>query len=330
MRSKKVVKMRQKIQMTSATGSPVKGKSMTLQQGIDLFKAHCVARNLSEQTMKTYTYYLNHLCEDIGSETPLCEINASTIEQHIMWLREQGNNNDVSIATNIRHIRVMMYYLMESGYMQTYKIQLPKYVKDVKETYTDTELQTLLKKPNVKECSFTTYKTWVMINYLMATGNRLTTMINIKIQDLDFDNGMITLHVTKNKKAQIIPMSHALTEILAEYLQIRGGKPEDYLFCNAYGEQANKKCVQDSIALYNEKRGIEKHSVHLFRHTFAKLWVLNGGDVFRLQKILGHADLNTTRQYVNLYATEIQQNYEQFSPLDNLKVNDKKITMNKK
>ena len=323
--------MRQKIQMNGSSNTSVKGKSMTLQQGIDLFKAHCVARNLAPASMKTYEYYIAHLVDDIGSDKPLCEINASVIEQHAVWLRDQGKNNDVSIATNIKHLRVMFYYLMESGYMDTFKIKAPKYVKDVKETYTESELQALLKKPNVKECSFTTYKTWVMINYMLATGNRLSTMINLKIQDLDFDSGMITLHVTKSKKAQIIPMSHALVDILVEYLQIRGGQPDDYLFCNVYGEQANKKCVQDAIAAYNTKRGVEKHSIHLFRHTFAKMWILNGGDVFRLQKVLGHADLNTTRNYVNLYSTEIQENYEQFSPLDNLrqKDRDKRISMKK-
>ena len=320
--------MRKKIQM-DVTGSS-KGNGMTLSQGIGLFMAHCVARNLSAETMKTYGHYIDHFTEDVGADTLLSDITASTVEQHAVWLRNRGGNNDVSVATNIRTVRVVLYYLMKSGYMRTFRIQLPKYVKDIKETYTEAELRTLLKKPDVRECSFTTYKTWVMINYLLATGNRLTTMINVRIKDLDFSSGMITLHVTKNKKAQIIPMSHALTDILAEYLQIRGGEPEDYLFCNAYGEQANKKCVQDSIALYNKKRGVEKHSVHLFRHTFAKLWVMNGGDVFRLQKILGHADISTTRQYVNLYATEIQQDYERFSPLDNLRQSDKRISMSRR
>lgn len=301
--------------------------AITLQQGIEMFKAHCIARNLAPATLETYDHYIAHLTEDVGAETPLTAITASTIEQHIVWLRQRGNNNDVSIASNIRTVRVLLYYLMRSGYMPTYKIQLPKYVKDVKETYTEAELQALLKKPDTKECSFTTYKTWVMINYLLATGNRLSTMISLRIRDLDFGNGMITLHVTKNKKAQIIPMSHALVDILTEYLKFRGGEPDDYLFCNAYGEQANKKCVQDAIAMYNKKRGVEKHSVHLFRHTFAKLWILNGGDIFRLQKVMGHADISTTRQYVNLYSTEIQKDYERFSPLDNLRSKDKRIGM---
>ena len=78
--------------------------------------------------------------------------------------------------------------------------------KKIKETYLDNELAILLKKPNLKNVTFTEYKIWVFSNYLFATGNRLSSALNIQICDLDFTNQLIQVNKTKNRKAQIIPI----------------------------------------------------------------------------------------------------------------------------
>lgn len=61
----------------------------------------------------------------------------------------------------------------------------------------------------------------------------------------------------------------------------------------------------------------EKVSCHTWRHTFAKTYLLNGGDIFSLQKILGHADIVTTKNYLNLNEKEIKTQHAKFNPLDN-------------
>lgn len=134
---------------------------------------------------------------------------------------------------------------MENQYISSFKIQLIKAEKKLKEVYADGELIKLLKKPDVKNCTFSCYKTWVFENYLLSTGNRISTA--------------------------------------------------------------------------PDKRGIDKTSCHTFRHTFAKNWVMSGGDVFRLQKILEHSDLTVTREYVAMFGQDLQMNFEKFNLLDNLK-----------
>lgn len=56
------------------------------------------------------------------------------------------------------------------------------------------------------------------------------------------------------------------------------------IFCNNYGEKGDKRTYQQQVQNYNVKRKVNKTSCHLFRHTFAKQWILAGGDIFRLQK----------------------------------------------
>ena len=57
---------------------------------------------------------------------------------------------------------------------------------------------------------------------------------------------------------------------------------------------------------------------HTFRHTFAKNYLLNGGDVFSLQKILGHSSLASMRLYLNLFAADVKKQHMRFSPVDNM------------
>ena len=71
---------------------------------------------------------------------------------------------------------------------------------------------------------------------------------------------------------------------------------------------------------YGQKASITgvRCSPHTFRHTFAKNYLMNGGDIFSLQKILGHSSLASVRVYLNLFATDVKKQHLRFSPVDNL------------
>lgn len=117
-----------------------------------------------------------------------------------------------------------------------FEIKLLKINKNIKEKFTDEELTLLLKKPDTKNTTFSEYRNWVVSNYLLGTGNRLNTVCNIKIGDIDFANSTIILRTTKNRKQQIIPVTNSLQIILIEYLKYRKGEKDDYLFCNVFGK----------------------------------------------------------------------------------------------
>ncbi len=78
-----------------------------------------------------------------------------------------------------------------------------------------------------------------------------------------------------------------------------------------------------ALKAYNICRGVTKTSVHLYRHTYAKNYIMAGGDCTYLQRLLGHSTLTMTNHYINLYATDLQRNYDKFNPLDNM-LNTKK------
>lgn len=302
-----------------------KKSNLSIQEAFDLFIRKCKIKNLTDLSISSYEKKMVHFYEFIDKSEPITAVSKDTVDDYILWLRENTEANDITINSYLRSVRAFLYFCMEDRYIPTFKIQLIKAEKKIKETYTDDELVRLLEKPDVDNCSFSCYKTWVFENYLLGTGNRISTALDLHIGDINFQSGVIILRKTKNRKQQIIPLSATLAEILQGYLQIRGGEADDYVFCNEYGEQASCRTYQQLVRRYNRKRGVEKTSCHTFRHTFAKNWILNSGDMFRLQKILGHSDLTVTKEYVNMFGQDLQMDFEKFNPLDNLKGRSKGI-----
>lgn len=296
-----------------------KKSNLSIYEAFQLFIRKCKIKNLTELSIKSYQQKIVPFYEFMDKTQPITVISSDTVDNYILYLRENTQANDVTINSYLRSLRAFLYYCMECNYIPSFKISLIKAEKKIKETYTDEELERLLAKPDTNKCSFSTYKTWVFENYLLGTGNRISTALDLHIGDINFANGVITLRKTKNRKQQIIPLSHTLADILQEYLQIRGGEPEDYLFCNDYGQQASSRTYQQLVRRYNIKRNVNKTSCHLFRHTFAKQWIMSGGDMFRLQKILGHSDLTVTKEYVNMFGQDLQMDFEKFNPLDHIK-----------
>lgn len=306
--------MREIISMQDREGIP------TLDKAFEDFIAEKIALKSSDATINSYrgrykafTEYFSgdHLCSDVSS---------TIVFQFVIFLQERNPDiKTVTINTYLRHIRAIFYSFMNLGYMNKFQIKMLRCEQELIETYSEAELERLLKKPDRKTCSFSEYRNWVMICYFLGTGIRLGTLSNLKIQDIDFENHEVSLRKVKNKKQYTIPITSSLEQILIEYLRFRKGKPEDYLFCSQYGSQLQKDSITTSIYRYNRSRGVLKTSVHQFRHTFAKNWILNRGDPFRLKAILGHSNMEMVNNYVNMFGKDLHKDFDIFNPLENMK-----------
>ena len=221
---------------------------------------------------------------------------------------------------------------MEKGYVETFHISLMTVKTVPKEAYTQEEQELLIKKPNIKTCGFTKYRNWVIICHLLASGNRSRTIRWIKNKHVDLKNKVILLDEVKNKKVYEMPISNEYYPILSEYMEIRKGEPDDYLFCNQFGNQFTDGGLRAVMRTYNLNHGVSKTSLHKFRNTFAKNWILEGGSVKKLQYALGHSDTKMVDEYVFLYGREMKEDFSRYTPLSKLKnkLENKKISMTKK
>lgn len=284
------------------------------------------AGGLSEKTIATYGQHFSAIGKHLDTDSPIDALNKSDLEHMIAHMRD-ANLAPNSIKSYTRTLKSFFSWCNEEGITRV-NIPLYKAEETVKETYSDQELKALLKKPNTRKCAFPEYRNWVIINLLLNNGCRAATIRNIQTRDVDLDNQVIYLRHTKNKKAQVIPLCDALCGILREYMRIRGGELDDYLFPNENGTQLTENGLRCSIASYNQRRGVTKTSIHLFRHTFAKKYLVDcGGNAFTLQRLLGHSTLDMTKHYCAIFDADITKNFENFSPLAQLKGQDSKIKM---
>jgi len=102
----------------------------------------------------------------------------------------------------------------------------------------------------------------------------------------------------------------------------KGKSDENPPIVTGEGRGISSNTVYWSLRTYGKKAGLQsvRCSPHTFRHTFAKNFLLNGGDVFTLQKILGHSSLAVVRMYVDLASEDVQIEHRRYSPVDWMKL----------
>ncbi|WP_456066317.1 tyrosine-type recombinase/integrase [Gemmiger sp.] len=238
--------------------------------------------------------------------------------------------NEQTIAAYFRAYRAIAYFAMEEGWIPRRKISIKQPEPPIKNCYTDDEIKRLVRKPKTDD--FLENRNWVMVNYFLATGNRVSSVADLRIGDVDLDEGYITVNRQKNGKPTRIPLVKKITRILRAYIDDYrtevNGVPvglNEPLFCNLYGEELSENGIKKAIANYNRSRNVEKTSVHLFRHTFAKKWIIDGGDLLQLEKMLGQSSLKMVQHYSNLYASDIKEQAEKHAVIAKTKGNGRKI-----
>lgn len=294
-----------------------------LAEVFDDFVLSQTAQGLSEITLTTYRHHLHSISNHLDIQKPMEALTRKDLEAMIVSMRASGLAHN-SISSYCRVLRTFLNWCKRGG-MNIPELPNIKDKETVKEAYTDEDLLALLRKPK-KNCSFCEYRNWVIVNFLMNSGCRSATIRNIQNRDVDLDARQVILRHNKNGKIQTVPLCSLMVSILREYMPVRGGKSEDYLFCDQYGNMLSMNGLRLAIARHNQSRGVEKTSAHLYRHTFARKYLVDcGGDAFMLQRLLGHSTLKMTKHYCAIYDADIAKDYDRFSPLAQISQPKEKI-----
>jgi integrase/recombinase XerD len=152
---------------------------------------------------------------------------------------------------------------------------------------------------------------------LLDTGLRVSEAAGLRLGDLQSDG---TLKVRgKGAKERIVPVGSTARQAIVRYLGRRGaGRPDDALFLGRRG-QLDARGIQQVVRRLKTRIGVVgRLSSHSLRHTFARSYLLNGGDVFSLQRILGHTTLDMVKRYVALADVDLVTRHAEASPADRL------------
>lgn len=237
------------------------------------------------------------------------------------YLAESGNIQTVN--SYLRAFRSFGNWCEEKGFVEGFKCPIKEEEPPIKEVYTDKELQILLRKPPIGFAEhFNEWRMFLIVSLILNTGARCNTILNIRIGDVELDNSYINFNVTKAHTVARLGLDKKLRVDLQQWimwLYSRGAEDNDFLFPNEYGEQMARSTITKGMRVYCRSRGVEKTSLHLLRHTFAKKWITSGGDIVTLSKVLTHTELQMVKRYANLYGTDVKKEIEEHSALAQMK-----------
>lgn len=295
---------------------------LTLSELFDQFIQEKEASGLSAASLRSYKVSWKLFSDYIPLESDWPQ---ETIYHYINHLK----NNEVSVASinhYLRDLRTFSNWLEKRG-INGVEIHEVKAQEIEPKFFSDEDIAVLLEKPTQRD-TFAEWRTYAVISFILATGARTSTVINIRVEDVDFTEKTIRFEHTKNRKAQTTPLSPALETVLREYLKMFA--LTEYLFPNIGDEQLTPNALRHAFTRYCQERGIEQHNLHGLRHSFARSFIRNGGNTLALKHLLGHSTISMTDRYVRLYGMDLRQGYEDLSPLDQIKKSKSRTSKIKK
>lgn len=239
----------------------------------------------------------------LSSPTP----SQDDLNSTVMRMREKGLK-----ATGCNSvIRAVNSYLNWSG--SALKIKQLREPKLVLPTFTEQQIRLLV---SWKAKSKYQRRLHLLVLFLLDTGCRISEALTVRVNDLNFDDLLVTLD-GKGRKQRVVPFSFELRKAMFRYCQQYGRKPDSLLFANRTDALLNRRNVIRRVKLLCEDLGFTPpaRTLHSFRHTFAINYLRRGGSVFHLQKVLGHSTLEMTRRYANLVTADLQAVHERISLL---------------
>jgi site-specific recombinase XerD len=153
---------------------------------------------------------------------------------------------------------------------------------------------------------------FAIVMLFLQSGLRVSELVNLKIQDVDFTSREITVRQGKGRKDRVVPLVKQAAAALKVYLAVRDGLPEyDEVFLARNGTSMDQRTVRYRIHKYYKEAGIKKKaSVHTLRHTFSTHQIHNGLKINELKEVLGHRRMETTYNYVHLDRTNLRTEME--------------------
>lgn len=294
-------------------------QNKTFKELAEEFIRQAEIRNLSEWTIKSYKYHTQYFIDFAGNELMCKDIGLDLVEKYILYMKkDKGISNTVTLNSYIRNISPIIKYGISKRYiLNDFMIPAIKGQETFKDIYTDDELKALLESPSKKD--FVATRTYTIVWVLASTGIRARELRELKVKNVDMMNRAISVNETKNKKPRRVPISKSVYDVMLDYIEMRGGDPEDYLFPTIYNEIMAMTSLQDSVKKYCNERGVYKTSLHLFRHTFITNAVNQNVNPLILQRITGHSTMQQLNKYYNARTVDLVDVIDEIAPKDSKK-----------
>ncbi|HVV54451.1 MAG TPA: tyrosine-type recombinase/integrase [Mucilaginibacter sp.] len=278
------------------------------------YSTHTVSAYQSD--LEQFYTFLHDTRQDVAAPA---EITYQHIRSWMVHLMEDMTAR--SVNRKLATLRKYFKFLLREGLITSNpasKLQSPKIVKHLPVVVEDDKLNAMLNNGEMFADDFEGARDKLVIEILFGTGIRLSELVGLKEEDINFYDGTIKV-LGKRNKERIIPVNHELKQLLEKYLSLK--KSENFhnnsvtLLVTNKGTNVYPKFIYLIVQKYLSYISTQdKKSPHVLRHTFATSLLNRGADLNAIKELLGHANLSATQVYTHNSVERLKSIYKQAHP----------------
>ena len=246
-------------------------------------------------------------------------IDSNSIINYLSYL-DKNNYEKTTIVRKIVSIKLFHKYLNEKYNIPdvSTKIDKPRVRRKLPNILTIEEVDNLL---NIQLNNAYDFRNKAMLELMYSSGLRVSELVELKIKDIDLDNGYVKCF-GKGGKERIIPIGEIAVDYLKKYIyeyrdSMKKGYYTENVFLNNHGKKISRQGFFLIIKEIAKEKKIEKNiTPHMLRHSFATHLLNNGADLRTIQEMLGHSSITTTQIYTNVSTDILKENYELYKRRD--------------
>ncbi len=291
---------------------------------LDLVKAYenylTKVKQASANTVCSYIRDIRQFHEWLQSteHTDILEASQQNISDYLTYLRSAGKSG-ATVSRSLASIKNFYTYVVSNGFLEnspiTASIHVDRGEKKLPQILSGREVELLLAQPSMTDAKGLRDK--AMLEVMYATGIRVTELIDLDLDDVNLELGIIKC--SGSKKSRVIPLYPAAQKALSVYIEevrvLLADPTEQALFVNVGGARMSRQGFWKLLKFYQAKAGIEKEiTPHTLRHSFAVHLLENGADLGSLQELMGHSDISSTQLYTHMINQKIKAVYEKCHP----------------
>ena len=277
-------------------------------------------KQASSNTISSYMRDIRQFADWVDRilEIDVLEVSQLNISEYLAYLEREGRTA-ATISRSLASLKNFYAYVVSSGFLEktpVTDIRINRGEKKLPQILTGREIELLLSQPACVDAKG--YRDKAMLEVMYATGIRVSELIDLNIDDVNLELGIVKC--SNGKKSRAIPLYPAALKALTAYVRdIRKSMvahPEEQaLFVNISGVRMSRQGFWKILKSYQASAHIEKDiTPHTLRHSFAVHLLENGADLGSLQELMGHSDISSTQMYTQMINQKLKSVYEKCHP----------------
>lgn len=294
-------------------------------QAVEGYLLYAEVRELSPHTIRDYGNTFKRFGRFLGRDALVKKITRLEVQRFMVSLKDLKPKTRLNYHTGLA---ALWTWLVEERFVEAHLIrQVTPPVPDKIEVvpFSEDDIRLMLESLKVskgywKNGERVTFRlplaerNRMMLIVMLDTGLRASELCALTMQDVDVRNRQIKV-LGKGDKERVVPISAKTAKALWKFLSGRDQAAKAPVWVGQNGKQINRKTLMLMLNRLQERSGVRNVHAHRFRHTFAINYLRNGGDVFTLQRILGHSSMSMVKRYLALAQSDVAAAHRVASPV---------------